>query len=138
MNYIMNKQEFNMRQKFADTIITGWKGKINVKGCEIRYTKKNARFLVFNMTDSEFAKAKTNPKLFIETLNPPCINLNAICDTLWIVTQHLIGIFAAIAISYGVEYITQSEILAILAAFVVGCASTAYIQMKLIFPYDRL
>ena len=132
----MNEQEYNMRVEFADKFITGWQDEIYVKGCKIPYTKGNAHVLVAHMSNTEFAKAKANPKVLMKKLNPNIIKSKILRKMLLMLIDTLIGVFAAIIIAFCIGYITQSQISAALVAFIISFATSAYVQIKWT-PFDN-
>lgn len=66
----MTNEEYEIREKFADDYIAGWKGKIRIKGVFLTYSKENARVLCNNMDADDFANAKASIEIMVNSFYP--------------------------------------------------------------------
>ena len=131
----MTEEEYNIRLEFADKFIKGWKGRVSVGNVDIPYTKLNAHCMVSNMSDEEFAEAQANPKRLMRKLNPFFITAKSAKRFFLMTFEHLVAMFAAIGVSCLLGYVTGSEILTAMVAFVLVTGFSSHVLMTHMFRY---
>ena len=127
---LLTDAEYDIREAFADKSITGWKGRVNVGGCNIPYTHGNAHCMAYHMSKEEFEAAVADPKAFMRKLNPPLITWKLVGKLSLMLAEYGAAIILSVLVGLGVQYITGLQAAGIIATFVCTLASTMSINMR--------